>query len=68
MIYIHIFVFLNFWFWEKKGSQIFFVPLEYQKKLQIFKKHRKNTIQESFTKKGAILHHAPQITLFLLTL
>ena len=31
---------------------------------QIFKKYWKNTIQESCTKKGTILHQAPQITLF----
>ena len=42
--------FLNFWFWEKKGSQIFLGHWS-AKKLQIFNKYWKNTIQESSTKK-----------------
>ena len=31
--YIHMFAFLNFWFWEKKGSRIFFWAIGVPKKL-----------------------------------
>jgi len=48
---------------EKKVRGFFFAPLEYQKKLQIFKKYLKNTKQESCAKKGKILHQAAQIKL-----
>ena len=50
-LYTH-FAFLNFWFSEKKKVRAFsFRPLEYQKKLKIFKTNWKNTMQESCTKK-----------------
>ena len=57
-------LFWTFDFERKKDSQIFLWAIGVPKKLKIFKKHWKNTIQESCTKKDTILHQAPQITLF----
>ena len=57
IVYIHIFTFLNFWFWEKKkGSRIFFSIRVQKKKFQkILKKHHTKELH----KKGTILHQAP---------
>jgi len=58
ILYIHIFAFLNFWFWKRKKFCGFFLwPLEYKKI---------NT--EEFHKKCIILHQTSLITLFWLTL
>ena len=67
-INIDICAFLNFWVWEKKGSRIFFLSNWNTKKIKKFQKILKNTIQGELHKKGTIFHHAPQITLFLLTM
>ena len=49
---------------KKKFANFFLRSIEISKKIKIFEKYWKNTIQESCTKKGSILHQAPQITLF----
>ena len=60
---MHIFAFLNFWFWEKKGSQIFFNHWN-TKKRKKEKKYWKKHYTGELHKKGTILHQAPQITLW----
>ena len=58
IIYIHIFAFLNFWFWEKKRFADFFLAIGVAKKIKTSKKHH----TEELHKKGTILHPAPLIT------
>ena len=53
---------------EKKIRGFSFGPLEYQKKLQIFKKYWKNTIQESCTKKVQFCTRRRKSHFFWLTL
>ena len=55
--------FLSVWKW-KFGLKIFFEPLEYQKKMQIFKKKMKKHHSGELHRKDTILNQAQQITLF----
>ena len=61
---MHIFAFMNLWFWEKKDSRIFFwaigVPNFFTNFQKIWKKH--HTVE--LHKKGTILLQAPLMTLF----
>ena len=60
IIHVHIFAFLNFWFWEKKGSRIFFWAKTNYKFSKNIEKHHARELH----KKGTILDQTPQITLF----
>jgi len=63
-MYIYVYVYKHSCFSEllilreKKVRGFSFESLDYQKKYK-FSKHIKNTMQESCTKKGTILHQAP---------
>ena len=64
-IYLHFFVFLNFWFWEKIMFADFFSGHWRTKKNKNIKKILKKHHTIKLLKKGTILRQAPQITLFL---
>ena len=61
LIYLHIFAFLNFWFWENKRFFGFFVGHKVKSFQKILKKHHTGELH----KKGTILHQVPLITFFL---
>jgi len=58
-IYVHNFAILKFWFLKKKSFADFFRAIREEKK------YWKNTVQESCTNKGTILHQKSIIKFFL---